>query len=106
MGRVDPTTGEEMEGGLPASYLSCPGCGLPYSRTPIHTIDTLPGSGLVAYCELCNRRLPLGAKKSHITNVINEWRAGGDRPDYDTIWQMALDFADWEHLTPRRRRVV
>lgn len=76
---------------------NCPGCGVSYQRTPIHTIDTLPGLGVAPYCELCDRQLTLGAKKSHITNVINQWKSKDKRPEYDTVWQIALDVADWEH---------
>lgn len=81
-----------------ASTLSCPGCGQSYTKTPAHTIDTLPGSGLVAYCELCHRQLTLGAKKSHITTVVNSWKDEGLVDGADTVWQIALDVADWEHF--------
>lgn len=76
-----------------ADALTCPGCGLPYDQTPAHK---LLGADLVAYCELCHCQLTLGAKKSHITGIINEWREQGC--EVDTVWQIALDVADWEHF--------
>lgn len=72
---------------------SCPGCGQSYEKMPVHL---LPGSGIAAYCELCHRQLTLGAKKNYITNAINELSKDGK--NYDTIWQIALDEADWEHF--------
>lgn len=80
---------------------SCPGCGVSYGRVPIHT---LVGSDLVAYCELCHRELTLGAKKSHITTAINQRKESGQA--CDTLWQIALDEADWEHFIHWRGKVV
>jgi hypothetical protein len=79
-----------------ADVATCPGCGLPYNRTPPHVIDTLPDRGIVAYCEMCHNQLTLGAKKSHISNLIGRWRRNGK--NYDEVWQIALDVADFEHF--------
>lgn len=74
----------------------CPGCARPFSKTPGHLINTLPGLELVPYCNNCHSRLTLGAKKSYITGLINLLRYKNVKPDLDTAWEIALNTVDDE----------
>lgn len=76
---------------------NCPGCGRPYTQTPGHLIDTLPGFRMVPYCDVCHSRLSLGSKKSYITSLINQWRRGSNWAELETVWAMALARAYDEH---------
>jgi hypothetical protein len=78
--------------------LHCLGCGLSFDLVNPHPVDTLPGFGLVAYCEGCHQFLPLGEKKSLATHLINQWREGPLKRDYDAVEDAAHTVIEMEHL--------
>jgi hypothetical protein len=78
--------------------LCCLGCGLSFSLVTPHPVDTLPGFGIVAYCEGCHSLLSLGEKKSLATQLINQWREGLLERDYDAIEDAAHTVIEMEHL--------
>jgi hypothetical protein len=58
-----------------AKTLTCLSCRHSFLEVQCVLVPTLPGRSLAIWCEACDAVLSIGAKKSLITEVINERRA-------------------------------